>query len=186
MTIIKLHTREMYWQKNQTGGGLFLPRFGRFMSRDRFNQILRALHFNDNSTAMPYGHADFDKLHKIRPLLDAVNKSFSFAWNLGGHVSVDEGMVGFRGRSYIRQFMPAKKTKYGLKNLFLPAQTRGSHTASRSRRVSVLVIRAVRTTVPPSSKSCPPWQTEVQGRDDHVCGQLVYFDCSGVGLGQEV
>jgi hypothetical protein len=125
MTILKLHNRRMYWQKNQAGGGLLFPRYGRFMCRDRFVQIMRALHFSDNSTAMPYGHADFDKLHKIRPLIDAVNKSFAFAWDLGGHVSVDEGMVGFRGRSFIRQFMPAKKTKYGLKIFILACSDTG-------------------------------------------------------------
>lgn len=125
MTIVKLHYREMYWQKSKGKGGIILPSFGRFMSRHRFNQILRALHFNDNATAMPYGHADFDKLHKIRPLINAVNTSFFNAWELGGHVSVDEGMLAFKGRSYIRQFMPAKRTRYGLKVFILACSDTG-------------------------------------------------------------
>jgi hypothetical protein len=62
-------------------------------------------------------------------LLTAWNKSFAFAWNLVGHVSVDEGMVGFKGRSFIRQFLPAKRTRYGLKLFILACSDTGyAHT----------------------------------------------------------
>jgi hypothetical protein len=99
------------------------------MVRTRFEKITRALHFSDNSEAAPYGHADFDKCFKIRPLLDGLNESFAFAWKLGGHVSVDEGMIGFKGRSYLRQFMKNKRTRYGLKLFILACSNSGyAHT----------------------------------------------------------
>jgi hypothetical protein len=58
-------------------------------------------------------------------LLDALNESFAFAWTLGGHVSVDEGMIGFKGRSYLRQFMKNKRTRYGLKLFILACSNSG-------------------------------------------------------------
>ena len=95
------------------------------MTRTRYERITRALHFNDNNKAFPYGHDKFDKCFKIRPLLDALNQSFAFAWTLGGHVSVDEGMIGFKGRSYLRQFIKNKRTRYGLKLYILACSNSG-------------------------------------------------------------
>ena len=42
------------------------------MSINRFKKIREMLHFNDNTKMLPKDHAD----HKIRPILNFLNKTF--------------------------------------------------------------------------------------------------------------
>ena len=43
------------------------------------------------------------------------NAKIQEVYNPGKNISVDEGMIGFKGRLSFRQYMPAKPTKYGIK-----------------------------------------------------------------------
>ena len=83
--------------------------------RRRFVELFRALHFNDNSTFVPPGQPGFDKIFKVRPLVDRLNQVWKKQWNPGWALSVDEMMVGFKGRSHMRQYIPAKIIKWGFK-----------------------------------------------------------------------
>ena len=76
---------------------------------------MEELHFNDNDDQSPPGTANFDKLHKIRPVIDALNKALKSAWKRGWAQSVDEMMVAFKGRTHLRQYMKAKIVKWGFK-----------------------------------------------------------------------
>ena len=42
------------------------------MSQDRFEQLCGRLHFNDNSLAPAHGTPGYDRLYKIRPVLDSI------------------------------------------------------------------------------------------------------------------
>jgi len=44
--------------------------------RDRFMSILRELHFNDNSTAVPRGQPGYDRAHKVRPVIECFREMF--------------------------------------------------------------------------------------------------------------
>jgi hypothetical protein len=68
-----------------------------------------------NSTIIPRGQPGYDKLHKIRPLLDSVNSNSQAQYDLHREVSIDEAMVLFKGRSYFKQYMPKKPIKRGFK-----------------------------------------------------------------------
>ena len=46
------------------------------MSINRFEKIREMLHFNDNTNMIPKDHADHDRLHKLRPVIDFLNKTF--------------------------------------------------------------------------------------------------------------
>lgn len=63
----------LYWSTNNN---FFVPRVANVMTRKRFLQILRYLHINDNSKMPKKGEESFDKLYKIRPLLDFLNKIY--------------------------------------------------------------------------------------------------------------
>lgn len=85
------------------------------MTRQRFMKLLGNLHINDNSTAAPRGDPQYDRLHKIRPLLTEMNKHFQTEAVSSSSQSIDEAMIRFKGRSAIRQYMPMKPTKRGFK-----------------------------------------------------------------------
>lgn len=55
------------------------------------------------------------KLYKLRPLLDELTQTFTNCWKPGKYQSVDESMIKFKGRSSMKQYMPAKPIKRGYK-----------------------------------------------------------------------
>ena len=114
MSTCKLSSQRQYWQKQRSAGPK-MPWFGRVMARNRFERLRRALHFNNNAQAHPVGSPGFDKLFKLRPIIDALKESFAAAWTLGARVSVDEAMVAYKGRTYLRQYLPKKVVKWGFK-----------------------------------------------------------------------
>lgn len=82
------------------------------MSRDRFREILSNIHVNDN-TNIPNNNKD--KLYKLRPMIDTLNKIFFEAYHGTRQLSVDESMIKFKGRSTLKQYNPIKPIKRGYK-----------------------------------------------------------------------
>lgn len=80
------------------------------ISRNRFEAILHFLHVADNES-----HDNDDKLYKIHPLVQLMNKNFQKWCIPQENVCIDETMIPFRGRLGFRQYIPGKKHKYGLK-----------------------------------------------------------------------
>ena len=85
------------------------------ISRDRFREIGRYLHYADNSTLSPPGSPDYDRLGKVRPLLTYLQSRFSAVYTPGRELAVDEAMIKFQGRSSLKQYMPKKPIKRGIK-----------------------------------------------------------------------
>ena len=56
-----------YWSRNQL---LRVPEVQKIFPRNRFAKILQYLHLNDKRRELPRGHANHDKLFKVRPLLN--------------------------------------------------------------------------------------------------------------------
>ena len=112
-----------YWSKpsDEQGG---LPYFGwnRFMPRGRFEAIWTNLAFNTGDAA-PRSSPLYDRLWKLRPLIDSLNISFSELVIAGTYLSIDEGMVGSKHRSHLMQYMKQKLTKWGFK-LWIAADPR--------------------------------------------------------------
>ena len=70
MKVMKFDRLEMYWATS-SAHWLVGSSFGEVMSRDRFMQIKKYLHFSDDS-----GPRNADKLHKVRYMLDECRRSF--------------------------------------------------------------------------------------------------------------
>jgi hypothetical protein len=85
------------------------------MSLMRFEQIKRYFHLVDNTKRVPLAHPEHDRLFHVRPLLDCIGKTFPKYYKLGCYVSVDESMVPFKGRSFMKQYIKDKPTKWGFK-----------------------------------------------------------------------
>jgi len=84
------------------------------MSRCRFLQIKRYLHFNKDLPA----NRDEDRLYKIRPVYDLLIEHWRSLYHLGEHVTIDKGMVNERGRLSFRVYKD-KPIKYGIKSYIL-------------------------------------------------------------------
>ena len=73
------------------------------------------MHFADNSSLSPPGTPTYDRLSKVRSLMDHHQKKFAEIYIPGENVSVDEAMIKLQGRSSLKQYMPMKPTKRGIK-----------------------------------------------------------------------
>ena len=85
------------------------------MPKNRFEEISQFLHLNDTSREPARGEANFDRLYKCRPALTAVLRNVQRCYSPTKNISIDEGMIAFKGRLSFRQYLPAKPTKYGIK-----------------------------------------------------------------------
>ena len=82
------------------------------ISRECYKQISRYLHFLDNASLAPLG---YDRLRKVRPLMEYLSTKFSSLYSPGEKLAVDEAMIRFQGRSTLKQYMPMKPIKRGIK-----------------------------------------------------------------------
>ena len=78
-------------------------------------EISRYLHFADNDHLLPQSDPNFDKLGKIRPIVDFFKSKFQRLYKPTRHNAVDEAMIHFKGRSSLKQYMPKKPIKRGIK-----------------------------------------------------------------------
>ena len=109
MSIIKLPGTRMY--RNKRFG---IPKVSELMTVNRFEEIKRFLHLNDNTKYVEKGQPGHDKLHKVRPLIDALNCQLAKI-PVEENVSVDEQIVPFKGRHSLKQYNPRKPHKWGYK-----------------------------------------------------------------------
>ena len=112
MGIIRLPATVDYWSTNPL---LSIHTISSCMPVCRFKALLRTIHLNDNTKAKRPGEDGYDKLFKIRPLLDVVLANSNRLYIPHREVSIDEGMVLFKGRSSYKQYMPQKPVKRGFK-----------------------------------------------------------------------
>ena len=98
-----------YWKNGKDIGNQSIRES---MSRNRFFKILGCLHLNDNSKLQNNKH---DKLFKLRPFIDKLNANFFENKTPEEHLSIDESMIKFKGRSSLKQYNPMKPIKRGYK-----------------------------------------------------------------------
>ena len=112
MGLVPLASVYDYWSKNPIYH--YSPIANR-IPRDRFLEIHKYLQFVDNKHPFPYGSPSYDKLGKIRPIIDHFNTQFLQAYHPHHNVSIDEAMTKFKGRCTMKQYMPKKPIKRGFK-----------------------------------------------------------------------
>ena len=112
MGLVKLPSIYDYWQRDEIYN--YSPVASR-ITRDRFFELHRYLHFADNSTLAPPGSPEYNKLGKVLPIINSLTKSFQSVYTPHRDVSVDEAMIPFKGRSTLKQYMPQKPVKRGIK-----------------------------------------------------------------------
>ncbi|XP_052277135.1 piggyBac transposable element-derived protein 4-like [Dreissena polymorpha] len=85
------------------------------MKCNRFQKLVQYFHVADWSTEPGRGEPGYDKLFKVRPVMESVSRTFQDINMLNKEVSIDEAMNAFTGRLSFRQYMPAKPNKRGIK-----------------------------------------------------------------------
>ena len=112
MGLVRMPSMYDYWSTNPIYR--YAPIADR-ITRDRFLDIHKYLHFADNTSMPAYSTPTYDKLGKIRPLVSHLNSRFLTLYSPHCQVSVDEVMVKFKDQSSLKQYMPKKPTKRGFK-----------------------------------------------------------------------
>ena len=104
MGIVHLPSIYDYWKKDEVYH--YSPVASR-ISRDRFFELHRYLHFANNSSLGLPGTPEYDKLGKIKPIIKKLSERFRSVY------TIDEAMIPFKGRSTLKQYMPLKPVRRG-------------------------------------------------------------------------
>ena len=107
MDINKLPSLEGYWLTDNCIGN---EKIQNVMTRTRFQSILQNPHFSNH-----YNYDKTDKLRKIRPVIEHLNKLFAESLSNNPFQSVDEDMSKFEGRLIMKQYTKNKQIKWGFK-----------------------------------------------------------------------
>lgn len=109
MSVYKYPNVRSYWGKHS------FEAIRGTMTVNRFEEIRRYLHFNDNSKAVDRGQPNYDRLFKVRPLVNHFNERFGSVPMLP-RLCVDEQMCATKMTgTTLRQYMPNKPHKWGFK-----------------------------------------------------------------------
>ena len=86
------------------------------MPRNQFKSITEFLHFNDNSK---YDIHDTtrDRLYKVRPLVEQLVGKSKTAYTPDKNLSIDEQLLLWKGRLGFKQYIPNKRSRFGIKSL---------------------------------------------------------------------
>ena len=120
-----------YWAADDLDGNYGLPR--KVMSRDKFDLIRSHLHFNNNLDPK----AKEDRYWKLRPVIEILDKRFGSVYTPTQKVCVDESLFLYRGRHSAVQFIPSKRSRYGLK-VFKLCESDGPATGYTSAFIAYL------------------------------------------------
>ncbi|KAI4464043.1 piggybac transposable element-derived protein 4 [Holotrichia oblita] len=115
MGLVKMPSIENYWSSSLLYRNDVATNT---MSRNRFQLLLQALHFDDNEMCPPN-----DRLHKIQRLVDMCVTNFQQMYTPNKIFCIDESMVPFQGRLIMKQYIPQKIHKYEIKIFKLCCET---------------------------------------------------------------
>ncbi|KAB0803767.1 hypothetical protein PPYR_00737 [Photinus pyralis] len=107
MGLVKLPPLRDYWRIDALYN---IPLARSVMPRNRFELILKFIHFSDNQLAPPD-----DRLLKIRNVMNKFIHNYKIAYTPGQRVCIDESLIPWRGRLMFRQYIPNKRHRYGIK-----------------------------------------------------------------------
>ncbi len=110
MGMIQLPSYDLYWSTS------WLLRFGMtgVMSRDRYLSILSFLHCADNDQMPPPAADNYDRLYKVRGILESFVESWKQAYTPDRELSFDETILAFKGTTRMKNYNPLKPHKWGL------------------------------------------------------------------------
>lgn len=112
MGINNLPRLAMYWFSDPFIGNTGIQNV---MTKNRFEELSQYLQFSNSATELQRGEENYDCLCKVCLFLSGLLENIQKAYEPSKNLSIDEGMIAFKGRLSFLQYMPAKPTKYGIK-----------------------------------------------------------------------
>lgn len=106
---IRLNRLEDYWKTHWLYN---FPCFKSYMSRDRYQNILRCLHFSKDPVTEKEKE---NRTHKIESIVHYFNTKMITVYVPSRELSLDESLVLWRGRLSFRQYIKGKRHKFGIK-----------------------------------------------------------------------
>ena len=106
MGICDLPQWHMYWSEEYNQ-----PFVSHTFSQHRFEQLLK---YFQVTQYVPPVHP-IDPLLRVRSFVTTLNHLFPQCYAPSQHLTIDEAMVAFKGRSSIKQYIPSKPHKWGYK-----------------------------------------------------------------------
>ncbi|GFO27562.1 PiggyBac transposable element-derived protein 4 [Plakobranchus ocellatus] len=94
------------------------------MTRNRFQNIIKFLHFHDNSQMPERDNPNYDRLYKIRLILEHLYEKFQEVYTPRRDVCVDESLLFWKGRLIFGQYIFLKRARFGIK-MFLCCESNG-------------------------------------------------------------
>ena len=123
ISVVRMPNTRMFWSKTMGHTAV-----SSVMTRDRFEEVVKLLHISNNRLQPKLGDPGYDKLYKVRQLLDSLNNNFKKFAEMEKVVSVDEQMIPFKGRLGLKVYMKNKPSKWGIKVWALAGQSGYVHS----------------------------------------------------------
>lgn len=113
--IVKKPDVELYWSRRHSTS---TPFFSKIMSYRRFHLIHRYLHFSDDAKFDAKTH-ECPKLQKLWPVIKHLNARYQEIMTPERDVTIDESLMLFKGRLHWKQYIPLKRSRFGIKSFML-------------------------------------------------------------------
>ncbi|XP_065652797.1 piggyBac transposable element-derived protein 4-like [Hydra vulgaris] len=122
MGLIKKASIKLYWDISHPCAST--PWFVTHFNRDRFQLLLKFIHFTDISIP---NQQQLNKTYKVQYLVEYFNKKFLYFYIPQKDISIDESMIGYKGKTpHLRQYMPNKRhSRFGIKLWCVSDSTNG-------------------------------------------------------------
>ena len=112
MGIVIAPNQDMYFSTDS----MFRPTgMSERITRDRFDKLCQYFHVSDISSNPERGQPGHDKLAHVRPFLEDIRVQCKTQYSPHCETSIDEAMVAYTGHLSIKQYLPLKLTKRGIK-----------------------------------------------------------------------
>lgn len=108
---VRKHQRH-YWEKADE---VCCPVVQKAMSREHFKKLKSYFHFVNNDDIRANETNMKNRMFKLQPVIDTLNKAWMQFGTFETDVCIDEQMVPYYGHNSIKQFMKGKPVRYGYK-----------------------------------------------------------------------
>ena len=96
-----------YWNTHNPSQST--PWFRCMFSRNRYQNVLKLLYLVDKKKIPKRNDSSYKPSLRFKPLIDFVNRKFLHYHNPRRELSVDESLVGTKGKTSMLQYIPSKR-----------------------------------------------------------------------------
>ncbi|XP_071136695.1 piggyBac transposable element-derived protein 4-like [Mytilus edulis] len=89
--------------------------FRKMFSRNRFQLVFKFFHLTNNNNIPGRNDPNYSPTAKFQCLIDLFNRQSQFHYKPEQNLSIDESLIGTRGRTCMLQYIPSKSSKFGVK-----------------------------------------------------------------------